>query len=183
MQEIFNDIKWYEWKYRVSNLWNVFSLRKLRFLQPEKSRWYNRVTLFDWKIWKHFSIHRLVALHFIQNDNNSPEVNHINGIKTDNRVENLEWCTTKENKRHAIDSLKIRTSFHINNPSTWKFLWSSPTAKKIIKMTLSWEFIKEYSSIREAWIDIWLSQSNIWQCCKWRLPHVWWFLWRYKQQT
>ena len=64
-------------------------------------RGYIRVALTKDRVTKEFLLHRLVAQQFIPNPENLPQVNHINGVKADNRVANLEWVSAKENKQHA----------------------------------------------------------------------------------
>lgn len=89
--------------YDVSTYGEVTNVKTGRILKPDPNRTgYLRVTLCKDGTAKRFFIHRLVALVHIPNPRCVREVNHKNGIKTDNNAENLEWCTSSENKRHAV---------------------------------------------------------------------------------
>lgn len=101
--EKWKDIPHYEGLYQVSNLGRIWSIRKQRVIKPfMKNSGYYSICLTD-SNGKHKEerVHRLVALAFIPNPNKYPVINHKNEIKTDNRVENLEWCTPQYNTLYS----------------------------------------------------------------------------------
>lgn len=104
MKEIWKDIGGYEGLYEVSNLGRIKSLhfKESKILKNLEDRdGYLQLNLTKNNKQKLHKIHRLVVIQFIENPLNKPEVNHKNGIKTDNRVENLEWVNHSENMKHG----------------------------------------------------------------------------------
>lgn len=100
-KEVWKDVPGYEGRYFVSNTGNVRNRLDLRLKTCKNDRGYPHVWLYRNGKQNSIAVHRLVALAFIPNPMGFPEVNHINGIKTDNRVDNLEWCTISHNRLHS----------------------------------------------------------------------------------
>ena len=115
--EIWKDIEGYEGLYQVSTYGNIKSLPKVRrngtgtYIQKERllkpsntSTGYKKVELCKDGKRKGFKVHRLVAIAFIPNPDNKPEVNHIDGNKINNNIDNLEWVTSSEKTIHAYET-------------------------------------------------------------------------------
>lgn len=106
MKEEWKNIEGFENLYQISNLgrFKSFKYKQARILRKGDAMGYEIIRLFNNKKIYTLKVHRLVASHFIENQDNKPEVNHKNGNKKDNTVFNLEWVTKSENIRHAIST-------------------------------------------------------------------------------
>lgn len=105
MKEIFISIIGFDGFYQISNYGRVKSLRfnKERIIKSFiGTGGYLHTQIKNNCVMHNLSIHRLVAKHFISNPDSKPDVNHIDGNKLNNRIENLEWCTKSENIRHSF---------------------------------------------------------------------------------
>lgn len=173
--EIWKDILEYEGLYQVSNFGKVKSLPRnttkggILKLTKDNNGYLNVILCKNGKI-KRFRVHRLVALAFIPNIQNLPIINHKNEIKTDNRVENLEFCTAKHNSNYGTRNERLSK---INKGKI------SPNKKPIIQCTLNGEFIRDWDSATTASRELKLSQGHITLCCQNRKKSAGGFVWRY----
>lgn len=144
MQEEWRPIKGYE-HYEISNRGEIKNLKTNRILKKDNSRKYYEVALSKNGKVKKFSIHRLVAETFIVNPKNKPQVNHKDGNKLNNCVDNLEWVTVSENILHSY-----KNGLQIHN-QLGKFGWNSFRGKPVKQIDiLSGKTIKEYGSMGDA---------------------------------
>lgn len=156
--------------YAVDRLGNVYSLRKNKRLTP-KQNWdgYLRVQLWEHGKCEYVSIHRLIAKAFIPNPENKPFINHKNGVKSDNRVENLEWCTQKENIKHAH-----KTGLSKKCPKNWKVL-----SKPVEQWTVDGKYVKTFPSQSEVERELGIPHTGVSACCKGKLKTAGHYVWKY----
>lgn len=188
--EEWRDVVGYEGLYQVSNLGRVKSLRRrlkhsdgrLRFY-PEKiikdlntGTGYRHVCLYQNKRRKQSYVHRLVAEAFIPNPNNFGDVNHIDGCKTNNHYQNLEWCSRSKNIKHAYDNgLK---SSHLSEAIKHR-------SRIVLQYTQDGELIAQYTSASKAAKKNRFNQGNISKYCRGenkRKATYKGYIWRYKDE-
>jgi len=167
-----------EWKiiegydnYMVSNLGRVKNIKTGLLLKPNTNKdGYLYVTIFSNKKPKSFTIHRLVAVAFIPNPYNLPQVNHKDEDKTNNCVDNLEWCDSKYNINYGT-SLKRRAESQKNDHRS----------KPVEMFSLEWVKEGEFISINEASRQTGIDKGNICNNCIGRCKSVGGHIFRYKK--
>lgn len=116
-----------------------------------------------------FKVHRLVANLFIPNNKNKPQVNHIDGDKLNNKVDNLEWCTNSENGKHAWD----------NGLRTKRLGKDNKFSVKIDQFDLNNNYIKTWGSIGEITRELGISHSLITATCQGKQKTSRGYIWKY----
>lgn len=180
--EEWKSIPGYEGLYEVSSFGRIKSLPKQcgfnylkeRIMKPFVSNsGYPTVIIRKHGQYKHLMIHRAVAIAFIANPEKKDFVNHINGNKTDNSVENLEWVTRKENVAHAydtglmtIETLSKKGGEHGN-------------AKKIGQYSLDGTFIKQWNCVSDAAKSLAKFHGRIASCARGEFKSAYGYKWKY----
>lgn len=168
--------------YFVTDTGEVFSKNyhrenRIAKLQPRKLKnGYLYVSIRKNKMTFTKKVHNLVATAFLPNPNNKPQINHKNGIKTDNRVENLEWCTASENIKHSYDVLHRQP----NRNSLGKFGKDNPRSKLVLQIKDN-NIIKTFYGLHDAERETGISRVSIKLVCQGKRKSAGGYQWQYKK--
>jgi len=171
INEAWADIRGHEGVYKVSSLGRVINIKRNKIKKHEIT-WagYSRMSL---GVKKRKMLHRIVAESFIENPNNLQYINHKNGIKSDNRVENLEWCTQSENVLHSIYTLNTIPG---NTGNTGR---KNPLSRECVMIGNN-NTLKEFFGANEAGRETGISTSSIIQVCNGKRKTAGGYMWKWK---
>lgn len=185
--EIWKDIIGFDGKYQISNLGNVRSFTRwkngglLKFGACGNPGPYKTVNLVKSgrKDIKCFYVHRLVAIHFLENPYNLPEVNHIDGNTLNNCVDNLEWCTRKQNAEHASKTGLLSKAHEFEKGS------KHPNSKAVLQISKDGTIVKEWGSVNQIQRETEYLASSIFNCCNHKKSYktAYGYIWEYKNGT
>lgn len=148
------DVKNYEGLYGVTSCGRVYSYKSKKFLTPKHTRnGYLRIKLCKNGKAKQFYVHRLVAEAYIPNQDNLPQVDHIDNDKTHNYLNNLQWITNRDNVRKSCN-------------------------KPILQFDLDGNFVKEWESATDVGKEV---MSNIRNCLRGEQKTAYGYVWKFKE--
>lgn len=165
--EEWKDVVGYEGLYKVSNYGNLFSCRRgIVMKQTTTKKGYLSCGLCVGGKQKIHAVHRVVASAFLPNPYNLPQVNHKDECKTNNRVENLEWCTDEYNRHYGTTVEKAAKGHY----------------KKVDQYALDGKLIRTWDGISVAADTLGVSRTHITDCCKGGLNKTGGFMWKYHEE-
>lgn len=163
-EEEWRDVLGFEELYQVSNFGNVRTVKngEAEMSQQENRNGYMTVHLRNKGVERRAMVHRLVAEAFIPNPDELRDVNHKNGNKSDNRVENLEWVSHSDNMAHSFREL-------------------GKNVRHIVQLDLDNNFIERWNSIIEASEATGICRTDIGECCRGNRKHTKGYKWKYEE--
>ncbi len=170
MEEVWKDVQNLDGRYQVSNFGRVrTNWGKGKILKPQpRSTGYLSVALRNKKINYaiRMSIHRFVAMAFLPNPDNKPQVNHIDANKHNNHVDNLEWCTCSENIRHGYKMGLLKS------PCYWKNKTGDmhPNSISVLQFDKNMKMINRFGSMAEAQRKTGIDRKSIERTAKHKQP-------------
>ena len=189
------DVVGYEGLYMVSNLGGTISMEKSWISANGGVRHKNKselkqciggdgyllVTLRKNDKQKCFSVHSLVARAFIENTHNNPQIDHIDGCRTNNNKDNLRWCTASENSLNPITRIRKRLCIlGIKHPQYGKIGGLSKNSKPILQLNKNGELIKEWNSASDVQRRLGYLENCISRCCRGQIKTSYGYVWKLK---
>lgn len=175
MEELWKEIAGFDGKFQVSNLGRIKNNGVLATLSVG-GKGYLRFGMSVNNKSKHYSVHRYVLLTFIgKPQGDRIYANHKSGVKTDNRLENLEWVTARENMLHSYKT-GLHVPISINKD---KFGELAPRSKRVYQYTLDGTYVNSYGSVREAGRMLNICYHGIVACANGKYKHSAGYLWSY----